>query len=73
MVNQKFFEELSSENAGPSTAFVAKNAPNFAQDDSVFYLANFRLRRLDEVPEEFLARRGNHAPSHEHTLFRGCF
>jgi hypothetical protein len=43
--SQKFFEEISDKNAGPSTAFGAKNAPNSAQDDSN-YEANFRDRTL---------------------------
>ena len=46
VLSQKFVEEASGEDAGPSTTFVAKNAPNFAQDDSVSCLANLRLRTL---------------------------
>jgi hypothetical protein len=30
VLSQKFVEEFSGENAGPSTTFVAKNAPIFA-------------------------------------------
>ena len=37
---------LQSRTAGLSTAFVAKNAANSAQDDKVFFDANFRLRTL---------------------------
>jgi hypothetical protein len=33
VVNQKFVESFGGENAGPSTAFGAKNAPISAQDD----------------------------------------
>jgi hypothetical protein len=35
------------ETAGPSTAIGAKYAPISAQDDSLFFDANFRDRRLD--------------------------
>ena len=36
VVNLKFIVELEVRTAGPSTTLVAKNAPSFAQDDSVF-------------------------------------
>ena len=36
VLSRKFIEEIGRENAGPSTPFGAKNAPNYAQDDSVF-------------------------------------
>src|ERR1035437_1855347 len=59
VLSHKLVEEASGENAGPSTTFVAKNAPNFAQDDSVFCLASFRLRTLAKVEASMHA--GNHA------------
>jgi hypothetical protein len=34
VLSQKFIEEICRENAGPSTPFAAKNAANYAQDDS---------------------------------------
>ena len=44
VANLKFIAELEILNAGPSTTFVAKNAPNSAQDDSVFLLNEFQTR-----------------------------
>jgi hypothetical protein len=35
VLSQKFAKESSDKNAGPSTPFGAKNAPNFAQDDRI--------------------------------------
>ena len=36
VLSRKFIEEIGRENADPSTPFGAKNAPNYAQDDSIF-------------------------------------
>jgi hypothetical protein len=43
VVNPNFIAELEIPTSGLSTTLVAKNAPNSAQGDSVFYLTNFRL------------------------------
>ena len=36
VLGQDFVKEMTSSKAGPSATFVAKNAPNSAQDDRFF-------------------------------------
>jgi hypothetical protein len=52
VANLKFIAELEILNAGPSTTFVAKNAPNSAQDDN-----EFLVRTSEMGPIEFVQGR----------------
>jgi len=52
VLSRKFIGEIGRENAGPSTPFGAKGAPNSAQDDSFVLARSFDAGPIDRIKDE---------------------